>query len=239
MDFHEFERVAREAYAAIPPDFREGVDGLDVTRETVPHPTLPEIFTLGECKSEFFPSEFGGAGEVRSVVVLYYGSFLELSRRDEAWDWEGEIWETITHEIRHHLESLAGEEALEELDYAEDQNFARREREPFEPLFFRDGNPVAEGAWEVDGDLFVEVPVGEEEARRGEVAVRLPDGERRLPLPSPLGDVHYVRLPPLAEDGGEAFAVLVRRRGWREWLAGVLRPRPMDVRTSDAPPDPA
>ena len=31
--------------------------------------------------------------------MLYYGSFLELSRIDAEWDWEGELFETVTHEV--------------------------------------------------------------------------------------------------------------------------------------------
>ena len=64
------------------------MDGLEVSRKTVPHPDLPEIYTLGECLSDFYPSDYGGAGEVRSRVVLYYGSFLQLSRSHDDWDWE-------------------------------------------------------------------------------------------------------------------------------------------------------
>ena len=57
---------------------------------------------------------------------LYYGSFRELARLDEDFDWEAELWETLTHEVRHHRESTAGEDALEDLDWAEDENFRRR-----------------------------------------------------------------------------------------------------------------
>src|SRR5690606_26556052 len=105
---------------------------IEVTRQTVLHPTLPDVFTLGECLSEHYPSEFGG-GEIRSRIHLYYGSFLELSRQEEEWDWEEEIFETITHEIRHHLEHLADDDALVEADIADDHNFARREGQPFDP----------------------------------------------------------------------------------------------------------
>lgn len=98
MTFEEFERRAHEVFDGIPPDFREGVDGLAVERRAVPHPDLPDVYTLGECLTENYPTEWGGAGEVRSIVVLYYGSFLRLSRMEEGWDWEEEIWETVTHD---------------------------------------------------------------------------------------------------------------------------------------------
>ena len=44
------------------------------------------------------------------LFVLYYGSFLEVA--GEGFDWEAEVWETLLHELRHHLESLAGRDDL-------------------------------------------------------------------------------------------------------------------------------
>ncbi len=237
MDFTTFERRAHQIFDGIPAEYREGVDGLEVSRGAPPHPSLPDVFTLGECKSEFYPSEFGGAGEVRSIVVLHYGSFVELSRREDAWDWEGELFETITHEVRHHLESLASEDALEVLDYAMDQNFARREGEPFDPFFFRSGERLAEGVYEVDGDLFAEREV-DARAVGGTVPLRVafPAGEREVPWPARLGDVHFVRLAwDGGEEEGERFVVLVRRRGAWETLRALVRGAPLEVLESDAP----
>ena len=149
MDFTTFQARANELFAEIPPEFLEGIDGLEVSRSTEPHPSLPDIYTLGECLTEQYPSEFGGAGEVRSIVVLYYGSFLALSRLDEAFDWEGELYETLMHEVRHHLESLATDDELEEIDYAEDQNFHRREGERSTPRSTGRGcaGATASGRW--------------------------------------------------------------------------------------------
>lgn len=228
MDYTEFEARAREMFRSIPPEYREGVDGLEVERAAVAHPTLPEIYTLGECKSEYYPSEYGGAGEVRSIVALYYGSFLELSRRDEAWDWEEELWETITHEVRHHLESLAVEDALEVQDYAEDQNFARREGEPFEPFFYRSGDVLEDGAFEVGGDVFVERSI-DEHAFREMDRVRLERGGREWSAARPdrLGDVHFVMLGEL--DDGDLFLVLVRKRGMMGWIRGLLGAERLEV----------
>ena len=221
MNFQDFERRANEVFDSIPEQFRAGVDGLEVSRATVPHPKLPDIYTLGECITEAYPTEFGGPGEVRSIVALYYGSFLALSRLDEEWDWEEEIYETVTHEVQHHLESLADEESLEVLDYAEDQNFARREGEPYDPYFFRSGRSVAPGAWEVDGDLFIEVPVGRAEIAAKSVAVEWADQRSEVRLPA---ELRGVKLEPVHErdDGSEVVAVLLRRRGVMEWLRGLL-----------------
>lgn len=47
-------------------------------------------------------------------IALYYGSFLEVA--GEGFDWEAEVWETLLHELRHHLESLAGRDDLVQED---------------------------------------------------------------------------------------------------------------------------
>jgi predicted Zn-dependent protease with MMP-like domain len=230
MTFEEFERRAHEVFDAVPPEYREGVDGLAVERRAVLHPELPDVYTLGECVTETYPTEWGGAGEVRSIVMLYYGSFLRLSRLEEEWDWEEELWETVHHEIRHHLESLALDDELEVRDYADDQNFARREGLEFEPFFFRSGEPLGPGAWEVAGDVFLEREVAPADAARGApVAVEWEGRALSVPLPSPLGDVHFVTLEDVPAPKGDIVVVLVRRRGAWESLRAALSGRKPEV----------
>lgn len=224
MTFDDFRRRAEEIFASIPDEYREGVDGLEAVRKTVPHPSLPDVFTLGECLSESYPSDFGGAGEIRSRVVLYYGSFLALSRLSDDWDWEDELFETITHEVRHHLEHLAVDDTLEEMDFAEDQNFARREGEEFDPFYFRSGERIAPNVFRVDGDVFVEQPVDERAFERDRRVRLTYEGEElELAGPEDLGDVHYVKVDDFDPGGGgELLVVLVRRRSAGEWVRGLL-----------------
>jgi hypothetical protein len=223
VTFREFERRAHEMFDSIPEDFREGVDGLQVERGAVPHPALPEIFTLGECRTEQYPSDFGGAGEVRSFVVLHYGSFVELAARAEGeWDWEGELWETITHEIRHHLESLAAEDALEVEDYVVDQNFARLEGTPFDPFFFKDGVVLDDHVFEVDGDVFVETEVGPKEIERGSVSIAWGGRSVDVPIPGEMAEVHYLTVEGFPDDESETVLVLVRRKGMWDSLRSAF-----------------
>src|SRR4051812_40426112 len=230
MHFERFERRAREIFDGIPAELRHGVDYIVVERDAVPHPTMPGIFTLGECATgEHDP---GGAlpGDLRSGVHLYHGSFRELAKLDPEFDWEDELWETITHEVRHHRESAAGEDALEELDWAEDENFKRRDGKKFEPFFYRAGIPAGEGAWEVDGDLFVEREVGADELRDGaEVSVTIDGEEFDVPLPERLGDVHYLYLDGVWDEGVDVAVVLVRRRGGWAQLGALLSGRRPEV----------
>lgn len=232
MTFAEFEARAREVFAEVPPEYRAGVDGLEVERGIAFHPDLPEVYTLGECRTESYPTEFGGAGEVRSLVVLYYGSFLRLSREEPEWDWEEEIFETVTHELRHHLESLASEDALEVQDWVEDQNFLRREGREFDPCYYRDGESAGPGAWRVNGDLFLERPLTTEEEREGSVAVEWEGRALRVPLPEPLGEVHFLTLEPLSTERGDFVVVLLRKRGVWESLRALLVGREREVRST-------
>ncbi len=237
MQFAEFERRAHEIFDGIPEDFREGVDGLVVEREEHPHPSLPNVYTLGECRTEEYPSGYGGSGDVRSFVVLFYGSFVRLAELDQDFDWEEELWETITHEVRHHLESLAAEDALEEQDYAEDQNFARREGKSFDPLFFRAGNPLEEGVFEVAGDVFIEREMDAAAFEREPVlAVEWEGEELRIPRPERLGDVHFISLGGFEDAPGELFLVLLRRRSAWESLRHALSATAPEVLQSEVDP---
>lgn len=57
-----------------------------------------------------------------SYVVLYYGSFVGLLGDEPRAAWEAELRETIWHEMRHHLESLAG---VDDLTREEQEELAR------------------------------------------------------------------------------------------------------------------
>ena len=236
MTLEHFEQRAQEIFRSIPPEYREGVDGVRVLPEAQPHPSLSEVYTLGECRSDFYPSEYGGPGDVQSVVVLFYGSFRRVAAADDGWDWEEQLWETVTHEVRHHLESLAAEDALEEQDYAEDQNFARREGESFDPLFFRSGTPREAGVYEVDGDLFIEREIDRKRAAAGKVMVGWGRERWIVPLPKELGDIHFLSLQGVQSEGGEVVLVLLRQRGAWESLRQLFGGGSLDVRSSTATP---
>ncbi len=234
MDYAEFERRAHEMFDSIPPEFREGVDGLEVERSTVEHPSLPEVFTLGECRSEFYPSEFGGAGEVLSYVVLFYGSFLALSRVRDDWNWEEELWETITHEVRHHLESLASDDALEEMDYAEDQNFRRCEGESFDPLFFRAASAEADGTYRVGEDIFAELHLTSARFKDlRELEFSWGGRQWKVRRPDRLGDVHFLQVDGVTQQPIEFNLVIVRSRSALEWIRDLLGRAPLEVLQSE------
>jgi hypothetical protein len=52
-----------------------------------------------------------------NMILLYYGSFLEMLGNADVEVWKTEIEETVIHELRHHVESLAG---VDDLSFEED-----------------------------------------------------------------------------------------------------------------------
>lgn len=221
MRFREFEELAFAHWDRIPDEYKEGIDGVRVARRAQAHADLPDVYTMGECVTESYPSDYGGPDTIRSAVVLYWGSFNALSELDRDFDWEGELWETLTHELRHHLESLAAEDALEGVDYAADENFKRFEGEPYDPLFYRSGERVdadesprlssaggvAPGrggedrpttrpleTWRVEGDWFIELTYAPASVPAGPVVLEWLGARHAFALPGPTADVTFVAL---------------------------------------------
>lgn len=54
-----------------------------------------------------------------STIMIYYGSFVRLIGGGDAREWEKELRETILHELRHHVELMAGVDYLSEEERAE------------------------------------------------------------------------------------------------------------------------
>ena len=235
MTFDAFEKTARRAFEEIPEHYREGVDGLVVKREPQPHPNFPHVYTLGECATESYPSGWDGPETVRSRVILYWGSFLALAELDPRFGWREQIWETLTHELRHHLESLADRGDLCGVDYAMEQTFRRDDGREFEPAYYRNGDRIGPGIYAVEDDVYIEQEWREADFARAQ-AIRFAWGGRTFDVepPAEIGDVHFVRIvegvpsPPYLE------LVLVRKSSWFARLRGFRRRRGQDVLESDA-----
>lgn len=153
MTLEEFRALVARLQHDIPAEFASGVTDVDVSPKSVPHPVHRGVYTLGEC----VPLSWTGDGsDLQSRIVLFYGSFQALARGNPSFDWRGEAWDTLTHELRHHLEFRAHQGKLEEYDWAADQNFARHEGKAFDPLFYQSGEQIAPGIYKVNDDVFLE-----------------------------------------------------------------------------------
>jgi hypothetical protein len=153
LTLEDFRALVRRLQHEIPAQFESGVADVEVSPKTVPHPVHDGVYTLGEC----VPLTWTGDGtDLQSRIVLFHGSFQALARQSPDFDWRGEAWDTLTHELRHHLEFRAHVDALEVYDWAAEQNFARHEGHAFDPAFYRSGERIADGVYKVDDDVFVE-----------------------------------------------------------------------------------
>ena len=218
MTLQQFEQLARSAWGDIPEHFKAGIDGLVIEKDAHTHAEHDEFFTLGECVTEAYPSDFGGPDTIRSSVVLYYGSFRAVAHDDPEFDWGHEIRETLLHELQHHLEHLADDDALEDFDYAVEENFKRTEGQAFDPLFYRAGQLIDGGTYRVDDDVFAELSV------RGEDAMphfmEWLGARYRVDIPASAADVLYAVIDEeMPEVRGDFCIVRLRRKG----LLGTLR----------------
>ena len=222
MRLADFEVMVRRLCGEVPAHFFEGIAEVVVSPRTMPHPDREEIFTLGECDP--LPVELGSGVEgLQSRIVLYHGSFAALAGLQEGFDWRHEAWETLTHELRHHLEWRARAPDLENFDWAVEHNFARQEGEPFDPTFFLSGELEPSGNYRVEDDVFIDqivrtVPASVNFAWRGQsYRGPTPDGAE---LPCFL-TVEGVADPP----EGDLVVVLRRKPGVRDLFgqAGVFQ----------------
>jgi hypothetical protein len=200
------------------------VDGVVVSSDVMPHPELEDVFTMGECITESFPSDFSSADTTRSVVMLYYGSFAEIAREHADFDWDHEIWETLTHELQHHLESLAGDDTLGDMDYAANENFKRLDGDAFDPFFYRVGESLPDRVFRVEDEIFIERTFTTErvidvDVNGRDVRVRIPE------LGTP--DVAYITVVDAHGPLHPPFClVLVRELTGLRAIGALLRPRP-------------
>ncbi|HEU5262385.1 MAG TPA: metallopeptidase family protein [Gemmatimonadales bacterium] len=207
MQFNDFRSMIDRLARDVPAEFRGGVVAIEVSPKTVPHPLRGDVYTLGEC----IPLEWSGSGaDLQSRIVLYHGSFAALARLGD-FEWREEAWETLAHELRHHLEWRANAGALEAYDWAAEENFNRHEGQPFDPVFYRSGERLVEGVYKVDDDVFIE---RDEWNGRGEGLDIVWHGRHyRVPIArSSRAQPMFLSLEGLAEPPpGEAVVVLRRK----------------------------
>jgi hypothetical protein len=211
VQLRDFRALVERLATEVPSAYLDGVVGIEVSPKAVPHPLRAGVYTLGEC----IPVETGGE-TVTSRVVLYHGSFQALAGEQTGLDWRHEAWETLLHELRHHLEWRARAADLEVYDWAAEQNYRRADGDAFDPLFHLSGERVAEGVYRVEDDVFWDVV-----RRRPPAEVEITWHGRRHRVPVPAGKpplfLHVGGLEP--EPAGDVIVVVRRKPG----LADLFR----------------
>ena len=126
--YEEVRALLVEMVDEIPPEFMRGLQGVHALEQEYPEPEFEDVWRMGEYLDPGAQEFLGGSEGLGRHVALYYGSFLRVAEGDPAFDWEEEMWETLTHELRHHVESLAGDGSLIEEDLLVASEFPRKER---------------------------------------------------------------------------------------------------------------
>lgn len=224
MRLQDFESMVRRLSDEVPAHFFEGVAEVVVSPRTVPHPTRAEIYTLGEC----IPLPTGEG--VNTRIVLYHGSFAALASLEPGYAWRQEAWDTLTHELRHHLEWRANAPDLEAYDEAAEQNFARHDGEPFDPAFYLDGDAPADGVYSVDDDYFIERVV---RTLPAELEFGWHGRTYRASVPAGAGLPCFLSVDGVAEPPPGELVLVLRRK---PSLRSLFRPPPVFQATVHASP---
>ena len=227
MHLADFQRMVERMVEEIPPDYLEGIAGIEVSPRTLHDGRRDGVYTMGVC----IPIDVG-SNPAPSRVVLYYGSFRALAGGRSYFDWRAEAWETVTHELRHHLEWKTNTQDLEEYDWAADQGFARADEESFDPLFFLSGERIGTDTYQVDDDVFFDRVV-----RAPPETVEIVWQQRRYRVPIPREPLPlYLRLRGLAQaPAGDAVLVVRRKPRFLDLLRKRARPTEREVEVDSLP----
>lgn len=114
----------------IPAEFTQGLQGLHVLEHAKPELGYVGVYRLGEYLDPGMDHFLGGGAGIGRHIALYYGSFVALARANSKFDWEAELWDVITHELRHHVESKAGDDSLIREDKRRETYFKKYFKKP-------------------------------------------------------------------------------------------------------------
>ena len=102
----EIHEILDDIAAELPEEiFRELNGGVSLLPEAKKSPADPDggLFTLGEYRRD----------QMGRYIVIYYGSICAIHGRDTPEQMRQNLKKILTHELTHHVESLAGERDLE------------------------------------------------------------------------------------------------------------------------------
>ncbi|MGL4610529.1 MAG: metallopeptidase family protein [Trueperaceae bacterium] len=126
MTYADFRQTAETMFHEIPKEFTKGLQGLHILEDAKPEPKYYGVYRLGEYLDPGPDSFLGGNPGLGRHVALYYGSFAALAKNNPSFNWDDELWDTLTHELQHHVESLAGDRSLIEEDRRRTSQFRKR-----------------------------------------------------------------------------------------------------------------
>lgn len=108
LDLATFTDLIGRLCEDIPPALLAGLNGGIIVLPETKRAERPDLYVLGE-----YLVEEPGLGR---LIVIYHGSFRRIMGSARIASWEREARATIAHELRHHIEALAGVRDLERED---------------------------------------------------------------------------------------------------------------------------
>lgn len=123
MTYATFRRTVESMLDDVPEAFLVDLQGVHALEDEKRESEYDDVWRMGEYLDPGPDDFLGGSDGLGRHVALYWGSFVRLAEDDPAFDWENEIWETLVHELQHHVESLAGDGRLIEQDLLDAQAF--------------------------------------------------------------------------------------------------------------------
>jgi len=110
VDFEEVGRMLDEIAAELPQEFYKELNGGIIL--------LPEVKLDPAARNHdlYIMGEYHSGGGLGRYISIYYGSFERVHGHLSKDELKKELAATLKHEFTHHLESLAGEDDLEEED---------------------------------------------------------------------------------------------------------------------------
>ncbi len=120
IDFEEAGKILDELAAELPQELYKELNGGIIL--------LPEarLDPLARNNDLYIMGEYHSGGGLGRYISIYYGSFERLYGHLSREALKKELAATLKHEFTHHLESLAGEDDLEEEDERYINNYLSR-----------------------------------------------------------------------------------------------------------------
>jgi hypothetical protein len=119
MDLETFTACLERMMERVPEPLLEGLNGgVAVSEEVRRRPDDPPgVYILGEYITD---------PHLGAMIRIYHGSFALLFGGSDRAVWERELWDTLRHELRHHVEGRAG---VRDLDIEDALALARMQQE--------------------------------------------------------------------------------------------------------------
>ncbi len=110
VSIEETEKMLDEIASGLPPEiFTELNGGIILLPDTMLDEAGDDLYILGE---------YFSGGSLGRYISIYYGSFAAVFSDLDKDEFKAELEITLKHELTHHIESLAGEDDLDDEDDA-------------------------------------------------------------------------------------------------------------------------